>query len=500
MNQLKVGAILSYVVIGLNTIVGLIYTPYMLRMMGQHEYGLYSLVASVIAYLTLFDMGFGNAIVRYTSKYRAEQNYYKESETYGMFFLLYSIIGLFVLLLGGLLVVNMEYIFQESLDLNEISRARIMMSLLIFNLAVTFPLSVFSAIVSSYEHFIFIKSLNIARIILNTLTMSILLYFGYKAVAMVVVQTIFNLTTLFAHYVYCQKIIHVKIIFGKINWSYVGEIFGYSVWIVLCMFMDKIYCSSGQFILGIYQGTVQVAIFAVAIQLLLIFIQFSTAISSVFLPKITRMSVQGKDKEISDIFIKVGNIQFFIVFLIMSGFIIFGQQFIILWAGEDYRPAYLMVVMLFVPYSIDLIENLGTTILQARNDMRFRSSTLFIMSLICVGLEFIMAPKYGGIGCSASVAICIIIGHGFIVNWHFWKKQRIDIPMFGKSIFRKGIPLLLLSVPFFLYIHMHEQLSWIQLVSYIATYVVLYILVYGFASISKSHRLQIISQIKLNKK
>ena len=69
-NQLKAGAVLNYVVIGLNSLVGLLYTPYMLRMMGQSEYGLYSLVASVIAYLTIMDFGFGNAIIRYTAKFR----------------------------------------------------------------------------------------------------------------------------------------------------------------------------------------------------------------------------------------------------------------------------------------------------------------------------------------------------------------------------------------------------------------------------------------------
>lgn len=47
-SQLKIGAILNYAIIVLNTVVGLLYTPYMLRMMGQSEYGLYSIVASVI--------------------------------------------------------------------------------------------------------------------------------------------------------------------------------------------------------------------------------------------------------------------------------------------------------------------------------------------------------------------------------------------------------------------------------------------------------------------
>lgn len=87
-NQLKAGATLNYVVILLNTLVGLIYTPYMLRMLGQSEYGLYSLVASVISYLTVLDLGFGNAIIRYTAKFRAEKKIKEQYEMFGMFLIL----------------------------------------------------------------------------------------------------------------------------------------------------------------------------------------------------------------------------------------------------------------------------------------------------------------------------------------------------------------------------------------------------------------------------
>ena len=92
MNQLKAGVFLSYCIIGLNTLVGLVYTPYMLRMMGRSEYGLYAIVASVIAYLTILDLGFGNAIVRYTAKFRAEGKIKEQYEMFGMFIILYSII------------------------------------------------------------------------------------------------------------------------------------------------------------------------------------------------------------------------------------------------------------------------------------------------------------------------------------------------------------------------------------------------------------------------
>ena len=51
MNQLKAGAILSYLNIIINICVGLVYTPFMMRALGQSEYGLYALIGSVAAYL-----------------------------------------------------------------------------------------------------------------------------------------------------------------------------------------------------------------------------------------------------------------------------------------------------------------------------------------------------------------------------------------------------------------------------------------------------------------
>ena len=69
----KIGAILSYVSIIASTVISLIYTPFMIKSLGQSEYGLYSLINSVIGYLTLLDLGFGNAIVVYTSRYRAQK-------------------------------------------------------------------------------------------------------------------------------------------------------------------------------------------------------------------------------------------------------------------------------------------------------------------------------------------------------------------------------------------------------------------------------------------
>ena len=177
-SQLKIGALLSYVVLALQNLVGLVYTPFMLRMMGKSEYGLYSIAASIVAYLTVLDLGFGNAIVRYTAKYRAEGKQEEQHKMFGMFFLLYCLIGIVVLIAGGVLYLNAGKIFDASMTVSELSRTKVILALMVANLAITFPFSLFGSIITAYEQFVFQKVLNIVRIVLNTATMIVLLYLG----------------------------------------------------------------------------------------------------------------------------------------------------------------------------------------------------------------------------------------------------------------------------------------------------------------------------------
>ena len=65
---------LAYINLLISCIVPLIYTPIMLRMLGQAEYGLYALSNSVVSYLSLLNFGIGSAIVRYISRCRALGN------------------------------------------------------------------------------------------------------------------------------------------------------------------------------------------------------------------------------------------------------------------------------------------------------------------------------------------------------------------------------------------------------------------------------------------
>ena len=484
-NQLKAGAFLSYVSIALNNIIGLLYTPFMLRMMGQSEYGLYSLVASVVAYLTILDLGFGNAIVRYTAKFRAEGKIREQYEMFGMFFLLYIGIGILSLLVGLVLYFNIDYLFDATMNEGELYKIRIMMLLMIFNLAFTFPMSIWGAIITAYENFVFQKLVGIVRVILNPLVMIMMLLMGYRAIGMVVVTTIFNVVTLLINYLYCKRELKIQVRFGHFRWGFFKEVSVYSFWIFLNAIMDRIYWSTGQFVLGVFKGAATVAVYAVAIQLQAIYMGFSTAISGVFLPKVTAMvTKENNEKAISDLFIRTGRIQYIIMAFILTGFIVFGKSFICLWAGAEYEDAYRIALCFFIPLTVPLIQNLGITILQARNQMKFRSTLYVVIAVASLCISVPLAKLYGGIGCAVGTALALIVGQIFVMNIYYHRIIHIDILKFWKEIGKMSLIPLVIGLLFYCLFRVYEiNTVWMFVVS-ILVFLLVYIPLFWFSGMN----------------
>lgn len=446
-NQLKAGAALNYVIIFLRTLTGLIYTPFMLRCLGQNEYGIYSLVASVIAYLTILDFGFGNAIVRYTAKFRAEDNHEEQWKMFGMFLVIYSIIGIIAFIGGLCLYFNVDRLFDATMTPADLSQARVMMLLLTINLAMTFPLSIFGSIICAYERFVFQRIVSILNIIISTIVLIVVLLLGYKAIALVVVHTVFNLIVLGINALYCKYKLKIHIKFAKFNMPFFKEVCVYSFWIFLNVIMDKIYWGTGQFVLGVTCGTVAVAIFSVAIMLQQMYMTFSTAIGGVLLPRITTMvSRNMSTKEISNIFIKTGRLQNIVISLTLSGFMVFGRGFIRIWAGDDYDLSYIITLIFFVTLYIPLIQNTGITILQARNQMKFRSCVYVVIAIVSLALQIILSKIYGPVGCAIAIGGALLLGQGLVMNIYYSKSQKLDISQFWIEIIRMSIFPVILTV------------------------------------------------------
>lgn len=474
-NEIKSGAIIGYINMIANIIVTFVYTPIMLKLMGNEEFGLYSLVSSVISYLSVLDMGFGNAMIRFISKSQAKKEYDKEKEINGLFLILYSAIGIITIFIGIALINNIQKLFP-ALTQDEIGKAKVIMEILILTIAISFPLSIFDSYVMACEKFKFLKILNLVKTISIPLTMLPLLFLGYKAIAMVVVTSIFNIMYHICTLLCCFKKLNMKIYIskGKFNVELFKNIFNYSFFVFLGLIVDTVFNNTDQVILGSVCGTVAVSIYSVGSKIINMNTTVSTTLSGLFLPKITKMLEEKEaDYKISNLFLKVSRIQIYLMVLISSGFIVYGKQFLNLWVGGGYEQTYYIILLIILPALIPLTQNIGISIIQAKNKHQFRSVVYFIIAIINVILTIPLAKRFEGIGAAIGTLIATFLGQILVMNIFYWKKIKLDIPKYWKFLI-----IFLLKVSVITVLNMiiikNIEFNWIKLILGIIIYITMY--------------------------
>lgn len=479
--EIKAGAVLGYVNIIAKVLVALIYTPLMLKLMGQSEYGLYSLVASVITYLSVLDMGFGNAMIRFISRSQAKKDN-KEDRINGMFLLLYTIVGIIAFIIGLIIALNVDVLFENSLTIQELEKAKILMIVLTLNVSLSFPLSVFDSYVIANEKYIYAKVLTLIKTLITPIAMIPLLLMGYKSITMTIVTSFFNLLSHVSMFIFCIKKLNMKISFKvkQYDKTLFKEIMFYSFFVFLTLIVDNVFRNSDQIILGSVSGTIAVSVYAVASQISNINTQFSTTISGLFLSRTTKMlEEKNADENISNMFIKVSRIQIYIMTLILSGFIIFGKSFITLWAGEEYIDAYYIVILLIAPAIVPLTQNLGISILQARNKHQFRSLVYIFLAVGNIAVSIPLAKLYGGIGAALGSAIVTFLGQILTMNIYYQKVAKLDIKKYWK-FFIKFILQVAAIASICMYFIRNIEFTFIGLMFGIIVYGIIYLFIVYF--------------------
>ncbi|MCB2293948.1 oligosaccharide flippase family protein [Clostridium algoriphilum] len=441
-NQRRAGIVLSYVSMFFSIVIGLIYVPMLLHFLGKEQYGLYQLMGSLIAYMAVMDFGLSNTITRYYSRYLALKDEENQSNVLAISCIIYGIITVVVLIAGVIIYFKLGDIFGKSLTVDELVKAKQIYIIQMVNIAITIPSNIFTAVINSHERFIFVRGLSILQTVLQPFVVIAVMYYKADVIGLVIVISVFNIGTILIKIYYAMFKIKAKIKLYCWNKVLVKEMTIFSFFIFLNMVIDQIYFKTDQIILGIVAGTSVVAVYSIASQLDQYYINFSSSVNSVFLPRIAAISAKTEDMtEINSMFNKVGRIQYAIMAMLLSGFIIYGESFIVFWAGPDFKNAYYMSLIVMVPLLVPLIQSMGIVIIQAKNKHAFRSKMYFAIALFNVALSIPLAKMYGGIGCAIGTGVGLVIGNWFVINIYYHKVIGIDIKAFAKEIFAMTPPI-----------------------------------------------------------
>lgn len=478
----KVGTILSYVGMALSTAISLLYTPYMIRTVGQSEYGLYNTLSSIIGIIAILELGFTSSYIQYYSKYVHNNEYGKLKSFNTLFSTIFAIIALITLTLGLLCSFNLKLIYHDGFTNSEYREAKIMLILMSISMSIGYATTIFPCYIGANQRFIFSKVLGLINSVLIVLSNVICLVLGYGIMGIVVVSFVSSLINRVIYIYYSTEKLGLRFDFNykNIEKGLFKEVFNFSGLIAINIFVDKVNEGLDSIILGRFCGTSIVGIYAVGSAMSRMNTSFSVSISGIFTSHIHElvnsyeMDSKEQRKALTDFFTKVGRIQFLLMALICSGVIIFGRQFIYFWAGEGYEDAYYVALLLIVPGIVPLIQNVGIEIQRAENRHNYRSYIYGVMALINLVTSVILCQFFGAVGSALGTCIAVVVANGIIMNIIYHKKINIDMIYFWKNILRLTVGMIIPFICGILIMKFYEINSIIKLIAGIIVYSLIY--------------------------
>lgn len=443
MSERKKGVVLSYIQVIISIIVNIVYVPILLKFLGKGEYGLHQLVGSFFSYINIFEACMSNAVLRNYCDALAHKDRVKANSTLYIAKKIYQVLGVVLMIVGIGILLSFRSFYYSSLTSSEIKEGTYMLVVLFVNMFISLNGSVYTTMVVGNERFVFFKGTMIVTQVIQPFLVFFLVRKQPYAIMVTLGFTVVNVLCVLCRYIYSRKLIGPIKKCRDVDKTIVKQILSLSSAVLLGTIADQIFWKADQVILGKLFNTAVIAVYSVGAQIYMIYMQFGMQIANVFYPRLSALYAEENGlKRVSDLFIKVGRLTLYILLLILTGFILFGKEFLQLWVGQGYEEAYYIAIIVMIPFSIDLAQNLGLVILQIVGQYNFRAKIYFVSAFLNIFTTIILAARYGIIGAAVSTGLSMLITNVIIMNIYYKRKTGLDINEYWKQV----IMILLMSV------------------------------------------------------
>ncbi len=497
-DRLKNGVLSTYTTYVIQFVVGMIFTPVLIKSLGQSNYGVYQIAMSVVAYITILNFGIPHTYMRFFAVEKSKGVSNKIKQLNATYLLVMGIIALIICIVGFAVASVINKLLGVNLSQEELVLCKNAIILLSINAAITILSSAFEAYFLAFERFSLNKIVNCCQYVGTSLVSLLALKKGYGLYSLIAITITVTLIKLVFTACYSVKKLDMKVSFSGFDSNLMKKMLIYSSFLFVNLVADQMNWSVDRLLLGVMSGSESAAVYGVSSQIHSMYMQLMIAISAVFITRINNMVAQKADNaELSDLFINVGKIQFVLAGLINIGFAFFGKHFIALWAGEGYENSYWVCIILMVSSTVLYIQNVGTEIQRAKNKHKQRALLYIGMCILNFVLSIVLINKYNEIGAALGTAVSVVIGDGIIMNVYYKKKMGLDICRFWKEMLKISIafvPAIAFGL-IFAFFNKNETL-W-ECIPYMVVMVCIYLLTCFFVVLNKVQRKDIGLKIKM---
>ena len=475
--QILGGATISYILIAINALYGFIVTPYIVSQIGDASFGVYKTITSFAASLMVIDLGLGGTVQRYIANYRASDKTSRIGNFVYMFLMEAAILAIIATFIVFIIYFNLNNIFRNGLTQEEIELARRLF--LVLGVTIFFHLfeNVLNGILTGYGKFIISNGLRLSRIILRLIGTFALLFVWKSPLALVVLDCALVIILLVFEIIYSIHTLKLKITFTHFDRAIFKESLVYSLMMFITALANQMNGNLDNIVIGAFMTSKDVAVYSMAIIIFGMFEQIACSISSVLLPKMSFVIEEGGVAAAQKYVVSVGRIQFILLGAIYGAFIVLGKDFISIWIGEAYIPAYYIAIIIMGPAILELCVNVCLTMLRVVNKLKFRSAVTVLMMALNAVLTIFGVKYWGYYMAAIATALSYLIGSVLIMNIFYHKVFGYNMFAIYSSIFSRTLLCIVLS----------SIMSWITISSFdnhiyrFALGAIVFIFVYGIS-------------------
>lgn len=400
-------------------------TPLFVHKLGDYEYGIWILILSIIGYMELFSLGFNTANVRYLSRYFESKDHKSINEVFNSGLFIFMSLGVIVLIATLTISPFLGHMFKSMNNFVYI----IIFIIAGVNLSFEFVFMSFSTVLEAREKYVETNIISASVFILRSVIAVILLLSGFKLLAIVINQAVFNIIKGMIIFLYSVKTNpNLKISYQHVNMGAIKTLGNFSVYIFIINITQKINLHASSLIIAYFMSPSAITPFAIGSSLIIYLKDFISAIPRVLIPRFSQIDAADNQDKIREYFLSFTRITLIISIPIVFIFIFYGRSLISLWIGEKYANLSGSILAVLSIGHLCRISQLTThSVLKSTGRHKALSYFTMLESISIIILSIIFIKPYGLIGLAFAQTIGMVIVNLSIIPIYSCRELKIGI-------------------------------------------------------------------------
>ncbi|HKD03125.1 MAG TPA: flippase [Terriglobales bacterium] len=424
----------SWFALGINVLVGIFISPYILHHLGDDAFGLWVLIFSVTGYYGLFDLGIRSSIVRYVAKYSAVDDHEQLNRLISTALTSYSAVCLVCLLLTGVGAFFVSSLFRVSPDF--LVTARWLFLMVGASVALGFPLGVFGGILEGLQRFYLLNFTSVTSILLRALLIIIVLKHGGGLLSVALITAGLPLITATLNALFVLHLLPLELSRHYVDRATLRKIATYGGPTFMIIVAGRLRFKTDALVIGTFLSSAAITYFAIGSRLVDYATEVVSSLAQVFVPMSSQSDATGDLARVRKIFVAGNRACAMVIFPISAMLIILGKSVIEAWVGKRYvATSYPVLLVLLIPSTLMLAQAASGRVLFGIGRHRTWAWVALAEGGANLVLSILLVRRFGILGDAIGTAIPLTCSMLFFLPHHLCRLLRIPLGRYLREAF-----------------------------------------------------------------